>query len=57
VLRRAVGVRGDRDLAQAQPVLSCAAVLQDAHLGGSAQDYFAIARADYRDLGHQDLLF
>jgi len=47
VLRRAVGVRGDGDLSQAQPVLGRAAILQNPHLDWSAEDYLAVTWADY----------
>ena len=52
VLLRAVGVRGDGDLAQAQAVRCRAAVLQDPHLNRPGQGDLAVAGADDRDLGH-----
>jgi hypothetical protein len=52
VLLGPVGVRGDRDLPQAQPVLGRAAILQNSHLDWSAEDYLTVTWADYGYLGH-----
>ena len=47
VLRWSLGVRGEGDLADTEPVPGGVAVLQDAHLGCSEVDHLAVARSDY----------
>jgi len=47
VLRRPLGVRGERDLAHSEPVPGGLAVFEDPHLGGSELDHLAVARPDH----------
>jgi hypothetical protein len=40
-------VRGERDLADTEPVPGGVPVLQDAHLGRPEVDHLAVTRSDY----------